>query len=153
MSFTTPESYLALSRLETTNHPPSTQDDVSIREVVEGLDSRADKIRNQLQLLEQDLQDVERDRKFFRPMLSPLRRMPLEILGEIFVFLVGIDRRYKTLATISQVCKTWRRAAHLVPRLWCKVSLDPSSPSLSYEGVSAWLGRVGLLPRSVHLDS
>lgn len=148
-----PESYLALSRLATTNDPPSTQDGTLVREVMEGLDHRAEEIRERLQALELDLQNVERDRKFFRPMLSPLRRMPLEVLGEIFVCLTEIDSRHKTLAAICQVCKMWRQVAHLVARLWCAVSLDPSSPSLSYEGVSTWLSRAGPLPRSVHLDS
>ncbi|KAJ3539284.1 hypothetical protein NMY22_g4804 [Coprinellus aureogranulatus] len=152
MASPNPESFLVLSRLATTNNAPTSQDASFIREVVEGLDGRAKEIREQLLKLELELQDVERNQKFFKPMLSSLRRVPLEILGEIFVWLTTMNHRQQALATICKVCKRWRDAACLVPSLWDNVSVNPSKDSLSYEGVSAWLGRARGLPRTVRVD-
>ncbi|TEB40183.1 hypothetical protein FA13DRAFT_1618671, partial [Coprinellus micaceus] len=114
-----PEFHLALSQLATTNDAPSTQDAAFLREVVDGLDVEADEIRTQLQALEEKLQVVERNRKFFKPMLSPVRRVPLEILGDIFALIVEMDPFLNdALATLCLVCKSWRRAALGMPKLW-----------------------------------
>ena len=151
-----PDFHLALSQLATTNDAPSTQDAAFLREVVDGLDIQAGEIRNQLRGLEEKLRAVERDRKFFKPMLSPVRRIPLETLGEIFALIVEMDSSLNdaaALAKISLVCESWRRAALGMPKLWASVGLDPSTPTFSYEAVVAWLDRSGTLSKSVRVEA
>ncbi|KAE9401970.1 hypothetical protein BT96DRAFT_783696, partial [Gymnopus androsaceus JB14] len=61
-----------------------------------------------------------------RNLLSPIRRIPVEILSEIFelsclpedgIFTVNYDIiRYTSM--VSRVCVAWRKAAYATPRLW-----------------------------------
>lgn len=51
--------------------------------------------------------------------LSPIRRLPHELLGHIFTF---IFEDYPCCAwVLSAVCQLWRRKALSMPRLWSKV--------------------------------
>ncbi|KAF6750748.1 hypothetical protein DFP72DRAFT_778175, partial [Ephemerocybe angulata] len=64
---------------------------------------------------------VEEELKGYRSILSPIRRLPLEILGEIFkynfpTFLNSFDR--KRLRNLGRVCQRWRDALRSVPSLW-----------------------------------
>ncbi|KAE9407297.1 hypothetical protein BT96DRAFT_754615, partial [Gymnopus androsaceus JB14] len=59
-------------------------------------------------------------------LLSPIRRVPPEIISEIFQLAClpeeGISMYKHRIAhytsTICAVCVAWRKAAHLDPRLW-----------------------------------
>src|ERR1700734_329019 len=64
-------------------------------------------------------------------LLSPVRRLPLEILWEIFMFCVPDDTELswtvrghsQAVMVPSQVCSVWRTAALSSPRLWSKIYL------------------------------
>lgn len=135
------------------NAPPSVQDAAYIRETIDSIEQQAADVRAQMLALEQKLQDLETQRQFFKPMLSPIRRMPLEVLGEIFNLAMDDFRRQTTLSLICRVCKSWREAAHLVPRLWMDVTIDASKPTLTYEGVETWVGHARGLKRTLTITS
>ncbi|KAJ7649066.1 hypothetical protein DFH06DRAFT_996807, partial [Mycena polygramma] len=72
-------------------------------------------------------------------VLSPIRRVPPEILGEIFSFIVHATfyfndiNRVKLLASrhapwlLARVCRHWSAVALATPSLWSMVSLDLAS--------------------------
>jgi F-box-like len=88
---------------------------------------------------------------------SPIFRLPLELLTEIFficVFEVGwLDSdqsRYRPPMLFGMVCSAWRELAWSTPKLWNSVQLNldnapDSVPSL----VKGWLDRSGKLPLSI----
>ncbi|KAH6883681.1 hypothetical protein BKA70DRAFT_1125829, partial [Coprinopsis sp. MPI-PUGE-AT-0042] len=51
---------------------------------------------------------------------NPIRRLPLEILGLIFGFAIGVVpfNRYICVAQLRGVCSSWRQAAMTTPGLW-----------------------------------
>lgn len=152
MTSTTPLSHRALCRLATTNTPPSAQDAAIILETVEEIDRKLTQKAALLAVLEDEIQELERERKFFKPMLSPIRRMPLEIMGEIFVqALEQNSLRRTSLSRLCRVCKGWRDAAVSTPRLWQTTTLDLSAESPSYEAVSARINNARGLPRTLHI--
>ncbi|KAE9405941.1 hypothetical protein BT96DRAFT_811593, partial [Gymnopus androsaceus JB14] len=58
-----------------------------------------------------------------RNVLAPVRRVPLEILSEIFELVSAQHRRWASdivscIFGLSSVCVAWRKAAHASPRLW-----------------------------------
>ncbi|KAE9382690.1 hypothetical protein BT96DRAFT_772510, partial [Gymnopus androsaceus JB14] len=53
-----------------------------------------------------------------RNVLSPVRRVPLEILSEIFQLSCDPFDASRYIFTICTVCVAWRKAAHGTPRLW-----------------------------------
>ncbi|KAE9410204.1 hypothetical protein BT96DRAFT_789842, partial [Gymnopus androsaceus JB14] len=65
----------------------------------------------------------------FQNMLSPVRRIPVEILSEIFELACTPDNRYRHanrvlyMHNLSSVCAAWRKVAHATPRLWSKLCI------------------------------
>ncbi|KAI5886832.1 uncharacterized protein SCHCODRAFT_02692695 [Schizophyllum commune H4-8] len=58
-----------------------------------------------------------------RSILAPIRRLPKELLIEIF-FLLAYESSLRTLqvaATIAGVCAVWRAVAHGLTKLWTKL--------------------------------
>ncbi|KAF6747433.1 hypothetical protein DFP72DRAFT_1149273 [Ephemerocybe angulata] len=102
------------------------------------------------------LEELE-DRVYrYRSATSPLRRIPPEILGEIFHVAMGsqaIDfEGKKDLTVILLVCKKWRDAAYLAGKLWTCISLRlPRTTQMSYEKVSNWIGRSKGSPKTLKI--
>ncbi|KAL1666376.1 hypothetical protein GGF50DRAFT_50732 [Schizophyllum commune] len=72
--------------------------------------------------------DVERQRAVSIAMLSPVRRLPVEILSKIFELSLPYDWEQKFLGSrgpmFAEVCKVWRTVAIGMPRLWNTIGID-----------------------------
>ncbi|KAF5330023.1 hypothetical protein D9611_014513 [Ephemerocybe angulata] len=125
-------------------------------------------LTRQMDMLVEHLAQVEEELKGYRSILSPIRRLPLEILGEIFkynfpTFLNSFDR--KRLRNLGRVCQRWRDALRSVPSLWKGVILGACDcrPRDSrkanrrhagdYDSMVGWLGRAGGSPKGVIYSS
>ncbi|KAJ3515106.1 hypothetical protein NMY22_g14540 [Coprinellus aureogranulatus] len=91
----------------------------------------------------------------FNGALSPLRRVPVEILGEIFVIVVKAIELSNAmtipleLVRLSLVCKLWREAALVTSRLWTRLGIEFTSPdyhAVDFKKVARWIARAGKLP-------
>ncbi|EDR06335.1 uncharacterized protein LACBIDRAFT_329040 [Laccaria bicolor S238N-H82] len=96
-----------------------------------------------------------------RQIGAPIRRLPLEILGEIFTFClppVMTKHRARSLCKreapllLCRVCSSWRNAAINTPHLWKELEFripDPyglSIPVDLVEKMKVWVGRARDLP-------
>ena len=96
--------------------------------------------------------ELEEDLRRHRAVLSPVRQIPVEVLGEILshVFppscVLGVDGRNR-LVNLSLVCKRWRDAALCSRQLWSGVELMPND--FSFEKVVSWLARSGSTPKTL----
>ncbi|KAK7451253.1 hypothetical protein VKT23_012593 [Stygiomarasmius scandens] len=82
--------------------------------------------------------------------LAPIRRLPAEILSEIFVLSASESRNFPLAATY--VCKGWYDVACGTPQLWTNIDIDFSSlPPSAPHGVEICLRRSGQLPLSLRL--
>ncbi|TEB32825.1 hypothetical protein FA13DRAFT_1731350 [Coprinellus micaceus] len=97
-----------------------------------------------------------------RPAHPAVSRLPLEILGEIFLIATASNGSprdedpVETLLNATLVCKAWWHAALATHQLWATLHLclDPRKVSDDlYDGVSNWFERAGSLPRSLELYS
>jgi hypothetical protein len=52
--------------------------------------------------------------------LSPIRRLPMELLREIFVW--SFEEHACSAWVLAAVCPSWRRLALRIPMIWSKVS-------------------------------
>ncbi|KAJ7579035.1 hypothetical protein C8J56DRAFT_335233 [Mycena floridula] len=81
-----------------------------------------------------------------RSYLAPVRRLPIELLREVFY---GCFDDHPCIAwVLAAVCKSWRRLALDMPRIWSKIrmlTLQQSSP----DTIRLWIERSG---PSVPLD-
>lgn len=102
--------------------------------------------------------------KFHRTLISPWRRLPVEIMSEIFLFTLKsrnggnnidedeawIDDRPGTLL-LCKVCSAWRAVAIGTPALWNTLSLTANYVRRHpLDWVSTWLDRSRSFP--VHLQ-
>ncbi|KAF9067479.1 hypothetical protein BDP27DRAFT_1267445 [Rhodocollybia butyracea] len=95
-------------------------------------------------------------------ILSPIRRMPPEIVSEIFMIYCsmyhrnygGLHQATRTRIILTSVCAAWRNAAVATPELWSELKVyregyrrtNPADSDI----VTQWLSRSGDLP--LHLN-
>ncbi|KAJ7221294.1 hypothetical protein GGX14DRAFT_669313 [Mycena pura] len=96
-----------------------------------------------------------------RALLSPMRRLPRDIIQEIFIACMPTDRNCVMSATeapvlLGRICSGWRAISFSTPRLWANIHIvEPMSPSNGMldlvnaklkqrlEASEAWLRRSG----------
>ncbi|KAJ6502229.1 hypothetical protein C8R45DRAFT_862027 [Mycena sanguinolenta] len=103
--------------------------------------------------------------KFHRALISPWRRLPVEILSEIFLFTLKVrggdrnrddlypwvDDRRGTLL-LCQICSTWRAVALQTPALWNTLSFQSYwAFRRPLDWVSTWLDRSRSSPLHLQL--
>ncbi|KAJ6493266.1 hypothetical protein C8R45DRAFT_989253 [Mycena sanguinolenta] len=92
-------------------------------------------------------------------LVSPVRRLPDDIMQEIFLAARPSDRNPAMTSDeapllLCRICKSWRTIALTTPSLWS--SLHIVVPSLSAlpqltEKATTWLGRSGVVPLDISL--
>ena len=78
----------------------------------------------------------------------PIKVIPLEVLGEIFHFLVSMMEPFKTwnaLNTIMATCSQWRAVAILQHRIWSRLELSGDTKP-AVELISLWVFCSGNMP-------
>ncbi|KAJ3546454.1 hypothetical protein NMY22_g2047 [Coprinellus aureogranulatus] len=154
--------------LATTNTPPRPHDVPTIRQLIDRIDGHAGGLKSQVQNIEAQLEELkqqvallDRDLELYRPILSPIRRLPPEILPEIFIHLPPSGRlspvtSYQdVLRALCLVCRAWRRAALSLPHFWSTVRLKlPIADSRLAAGqVITWLNRARDLEKTISFEA
>lgn len=148
----------AISHLLSNNLPPSSSEATYVREQIHATQREANLVQCELKEMEHKIRNLQSQKanlddrlEQYRNVLSPCRRMPVEILSEIFAYLVPEGgNRTGTLADLCRVCKTWRDAAFLSSRLWSKVAITPHT-RLPHESISLWLSLAKASPKALYL--
>lgn len=81
-------------------------------------------------------------------LLAPIRRLPTEMLTEIFT--VATTEYSCSALQLTHVCRSWRSALLAVSRIWSKVKVGPRT---STEKIECLLERSGRVPLDVELDT
>ncbi|KAK7470066.1 hypothetical protein VKT23_001504 [Stygiomarasmius scandens] len=128
------------------------------------LDSEISRLEAALFSLKQERNAVQQLIDAHKALLSPARRLPPDILSQIFVRCLPEDRnatRSLTDAPLSlgRVCRLWRQVASVTPHLWTSIHIAlPENVDIHYlcgavdnwrNGVEAWLSKSGALPLSI----
>ncbi|KAJ7483507.1 hypothetical protein FB451DRAFT_1555457 [Mycena latifolia] len=136
-----PRTLVRHRQLMTTNEPPPEDEDLTfIRAVVSKLGTRLADVENEISRLRDQLQKLEKERASLsrslaqnNAVLSPLRRMPTELLGEIFSWtLPSVSEalnwpRFQAQHSpwvLTQVCRRWRAVALSTPSLWSRIAIN-----------------------------
>ncbi|KAK7470083.1 hypothetical protein VKT23_001524 [Stygiomarasmius scandens] len=135
-------------------------------EKLQHLDFEIIRSETTLARLKRERRDVEKYVKAHQRLLSPIVRLPSEILSEIFVCCLPEDRHPTCSASnaplsLGLVCQRWREVCLSTPRLWSSVHvvipMNDGADSIALTnarikkrrlGVESWLERSGLLPLS-----
>ncbi|TEB40266.1 hypothetical protein FA13DRAFT_1618562, partial [Coprinellus micaceus] len=108
-----------ISTLLSTNRSPTLLESVSIQTDIDVL------LREKGQL-EARLRDLNAELQKRHAILSPLRRFPTELLGEIFSTMMPSildEKGRRQLVDLQLVCREWRDASHLVNGLWSGIEV------------------------------
>ncbi|KAK7472409.1 hypothetical protein VKT23_000523 [Stygiomarasmius scandens] len=108
--------------------------------------------------------ELQRDMDQYKAFISPFRRIPAEILTEIFSFCccdgelnaygleISRDGIVATTLALSQTCSLWRSIVRFSPRLWSRLSVN-----LAYRGkgmedlIKLYLHHSGDVPLDLNL--
>ncbi|KAJ7589847.1 hypothetical protein C8J56DRAFT_936335 [Mycena floridula] len=135
-----------IDELLVSNRVPSHVQELQVREVVaerlqslHDLDDRINKMRQDLEILLAERAVQDRETRRYRSVIHPIRRLPAEILSEIFLNFVSedledmeADESMSSLHpssmrwVVSLVCVSWRSVAVSLPKLWSTIRLAPS---------------------------
>lgn len=165
------------TQLFPTNHAATQLERAQILGLLEQPQIDLQEINSQMLRLKQEIDSLSLRRLAIRDyirshkaLLSPMRRLPSEVLSEIFFFcthcLLGVSpvRSVKEAPLLfTRVCRRWRDVVLESPRLWTAIHIYvPEVRGLPREerrrifdiraaGLEAWLKRSGALPVSLSL--
>jgi hypothetical protein len=137
----------ALSYFLSNNAVPNICEAASIRVEIDYLAAHISRLRSKLKKLEKQFWS-------YSVMLSPVRRVPAEVWGEIFTFVIPDDvleeQKRCQLVDLQLVCRAWRDAARLQHRLWSGlyISLRQTIP---LKKIECWFSRSGSTPKSLQV--
>ena len=91
---------------------------------------------------------LERENSKSQSFLAPIRRLPTELLAEIFV--IAITCHGQNPFDMIRVCRTWRAAIFGMARIWSRLTLRPST---AQEYVEFVVERTKQVPLEVEINS
>ncbi|KAJ6457441.1 hypothetical protein C8R47DRAFT_1164374 [Mycena vitilis] len=124
-----------LHTLLSTNEPPDEADLSLIQSALSQADARLaalnegmSRLQDRLKQLEEERASVSSYRLRIRNILSPLRRIPPEILGEIFFQSLSFSTGYSLNVqaspwVLTYVSRRWRAVSLPTPSLWSRVTI------------------------------
>ncbi|TEB18111.1 hypothetical protein FA13DRAFT_1804091 [Coprinellus micaceus] len=115
-----------------------------------------DRIELELQSFDFIVRFFQRHRAACCAVLSSIRRIPLEVLGEVFMFQFAPAETMsksgrRQLLSLCLVSKGWQQAAYGTHRLWTELQLERPFTDEVRLKAQQWLNRAGSLPKSVSI--
>ncbi|KAF9054259.1 hypothetical protein BJ165DRAFT_697821 [Panaeolus papilionaceus] len=102
---------------------------------IASLDAELDELQSRVNALKFKRDILQQDVDFHKPLVSAIRRLPFDILEQIFYYSLPTTRNV-AMSTLdaplkfARVCSSWRSAVYAAPRLWS--SLHIAIPSFSH---------------------
>lgn len=148
------EEAFCIDHLLANNDPPSAPDLECVLRSIDNLKSEISDVSGRIALWTSQLRELERRLNQHNGVASAIRRMPEEVLGQIFVAypfdVLGSRHSRQELVQLMLVCRGWRESALAAHRLWATVCVDGvDAARLSYDKTAAWLTRAGDVPRTL----
>ncbi|KAL1686726.1 hypothetical protein GGG16DRAFT_117652 [Schizophyllum commune] len=127
-----PQASLELQR---GGYVPSAHQSWHIHEMSRALSSEASDIETEIARLQHLHRRISIQLDIHKSITAPIRRLPLELLSEIFAILFDREveshgKAYIVIYVISRVCSAWRALVRATPRLWTRIPTRVFSPEL-----------------------
>ncbi|KAJ7030109.1 hypothetical protein C8F04DRAFT_1042753 [Mycena alexandri] len=143
-----------------TNYCPSDEEILDIRTLLIEPKSRLKRLDDKIADLQKTIDSLTEEHASVRSfvdahdaLLSPVRRLPLDIIQEIFVACLPTHRNCVMSAVeapllLGRICSAWRAISLSTPRLWARLHIvEPGC-----HGPAAGVSPSGVLPSSVILE-
>ncbi|KAL0069438.1 hypothetical protein AAF712_003463 [Marasmius tenuissimus] len=153
-----------------TNNEPSVMEQNEVRRLIDQPQTRIRDIDAEISRLLAERDKLEHFVGAHSRVLSPIRRLPADILSEIFILCLPTDHfPSRDLAEapllLTFVCHIWRNVALRTPRLWNAIHIFIPHPAIDVgtyyepwmqkrlEGIRNWLKQSGTLPLHLSLST
>ncbi|KAF7376692.1 hypothetical protein MSAN_00086200 [Mycena sanguinolenta] len=162
-----------------TNYCPTDEEILEINALLieptlrlKGLDDEITKLQKAIDKLGEERSRVAAYVEDHKALISPVRRLPLDIIQELFIACLPTHRNCVMSASeapvlLGHICSSWRVISHTTPRLWSSLHVvephrnlaNPTSASFEekvarrLEITQTWLGRSGQCPLSISLQT
>ncbi|KAF8196783.1 hypothetical protein K438DRAFT_1825544 [Mycena galopus ATCC 62051] len=154
-----------------TNYSPSDDEVVEIKSLLaepthrlKELDDKIAEMQKAIDKLAEERDGIEAYVQSHKALISPTRRLPPDIIQEIFIACLPTHRNCVISASeapilLGRICSSWRALSLSTPRLWCSLHVAeplraPNDGSFDLiEIAKTWLGRSGQCPLSISLQS
>lgn len=141
-----------LAELISSNVPPSALELERARALLTDSRSHAALLRLQISELESELSTATKQIELYNQILSPIRRLPAEILTEIFLWLAPTPGRHASNEhlVLCAICRSWREIALGISQLWNTLSIkldyrnrmSTAKCTALQNMTSSWFGRM-----------
>jgi len=139
-----------------------TDDDIrSYRSALDSSKLDLAEIQDAIRKLEKRREMVESTVTSYKALLSPIRRLPRDMLEEIFLHCLpiqcGVMSSQEAPLLLGRVCSWWREAAYSTPALWSSVhgvlslDQDESDFMVKQNAIASWIERSKSLPISISI--
>ncbi|KAJ3507139.1 hypothetical protein NLJ89_g6474 [Agrocybe chaxingu] len=156
-----------------TNHIPTAAEIGDIKQYVSRINEKLSDYDSQIANLEATLLDLQKKRNDLQQvgqaheaLISPVRRLPTEILQTIFEWCLPTNRNAVMHASeapvlLGRVCAEWRRISLSTPQLWASLHIVPPNVNFAKpvsstsrfqrkrELIEMWLSRSGDCPLNI----
>ena len=156
-----------------TNYIPNVEERQEISEYVSTVNQELSQLNAKITEMRTALMQVARTRDRLQAaanqhhaLISPLRRLPPELLQVIFVYCLPLHRNAvmhssEAPVLLGRVCSEWRRISLSTPEVWSSLHIVPPNVNFSNlksstarfkrkrELVEMWLGRSGACPLNI----
>ena len=131
-----------------TNYAPLDEELQEISRILVEPQARLAKMNDEIERAQATLDELERQRDKlvrhidqYRALTSPIRRIPREILQEIFINCLPTDRpavmsEREAPLLIGRVCSGWRSISQSTPELWTSVHVSIPNTTFTASGTS-----------------
>ncbi|KAF8133046.1 hypothetical protein K438DRAFT_1739344 [Mycena galopus ATCC 62051] len=162
-----------------TNYCPTDKEVLDIADLLveptlrlKGIDDEIAKLQTAIDKLTEERDSLGAYVEAHQALISPARRLPLDIVQEIFIACLPTHRNCVMSAAeapvlLGRICSSWRTISLSTPSLWARLHVveplfgpsDPTPASLDQkverrlEITKTWLGRSGQCPLSISLQS
>ncbi|KAJ6507773.1 hypothetical protein C8R47DRAFT_1099513 [Mycena vitilis] len=154
---------LDLTHLLTSNEGPFDSELPVIREIVSKGKAEMDAFNSQIATLDAQRARLVRERdhrlervRQHRAILSTIRRVPSELVGEIFALTLsekGEDAATHTPWYLGHICRSWRRYALGHSLLWRSITIPSLSSPIASLGINIQLLRSATAPLHIRWSS
>jgi CII-binding regulator of phage lambda lysogenization HflD len=114
-------------------HPrqlPSREDIRHSKSIIDQLDQTIENLEQNIKQLQMQLQEAQRKRANYVSYISPLRRLPTEILSEIIDICIkgGVS-----VIKMASICTRMREVILGMAGIWRNISLRPKPSGMTYK--------------------
>ncbi|KAJ6526945.1 hypothetical protein DFH09DRAFT_1328277 [Mycena vulgaris] len=161
-----------------TNYCPKEQEIIEITALLVQPTLRLERLQNEITEMQKAIDELKTERdslagyvRAHQALISPVRRLPPDILTEIFLACIPTHRNCVMSAReapviLGRICSSWRATSLSAPRLWARLHVvEPTRPhyltsilfeeklAQRLETTKTWLSRSGQCPLSLSFES